>query len=63
MQVSISCSGLIYDYLQGGKEYLRNYQQPNPRSYTHSKGYHFTSGHTGLASFSLMYPLPEKRSL
>jgi 20S proteasome subunit beta 2 len=36
------------DDLQGGKEYLRNYQQPNPRSYTHSKGYHFTSGHTGL---------------
>jgi 20S proteasome subunit beta 2 len=35
---------------KGGKEYLRNYQQPNPRSYTHSKGYHFTSGHTAILS-------------
>jgi 20S proteasome subunit beta 2 len=35
---------------KGDKEYLRNYQQPNPRSYTHSKGYHFTSGHTAILS-------------
>ena len=34
--------------LQEGKEYLRNYQQPNPRSYTRSKGYDFTNGHTGM---------------
>lgn len=33
--------------LQEGKEYLRNYQQPNPRSYTRSKGYDFKNGHTG----------------
>lgn len=33
---------------QGGKEYLRNYQTPNPRSYTSARGYDFKTGHTGM---------------
>jgi 20S proteasome subunit beta 2 len=35
---------------KGGKEYLRNYQHPNPRSYTHLKGYNFPRGHTAILS-------------
>jgi len=27
---------------QGHKEYLRNYMEPNPRTYVSSKGYSFT---------------------
>eukprot|EP00850_Spirogloea_muscicola_P016321 SM000131S26751 [mRNA] locus=s131:306424:307864:+ [translate_table: standard] len=29
-----------------GREYLRNYEKPNPRTYVRSKGYSFSKGHT-----------------
>jgi 20S proteasome subunit beta 2 len=55
------CAGIFNDLGSGsnvdlcvitkeGKEYLRNYQQPNPRSYTRSKGYDFKNGHTAVLS-------------
>ncbi|XP_024378142.1 proteasome subunit beta type-7-B isoform X2 [Physcomitrium patens] len=55
------CAGIFNDLGSGsnvdlciitkeGKEYLRNYQQPNPRSYSRSKGYDFKIGHTAVLS-------------
>ena len=38
--------------MQGHKEYLRNYMEPNPRTYVSSKGYSFTKK-TGKANLSL----------
>ncbi|CAK9875422.1 unnamed protein product [Sphagnum jensenii] len=35
---------------KGGKEYLRNYQHPNPHSYTCLKGYNFPRGDTAILS-------------
>ena len=39
---------------QGNKEYLRNYMEPNPRTYVSSKGYSFTKK-TGKANLSLSF--------
>lgn len=51
-RVSFSTILTVLSDLQEGKEYLRNYQQPNPRSYTRSKGYDFRNGHTGKLLYS-----------
>ncbi|XP_047095724.1 proteasome subunit beta type-7-B-like [Lolium rigidum] len=35
---------------QGGTEYLRNHEEPNPRTYVSSKGFSFATGHTDVLS-------------
>ncbi|OVA04115.1 Peptidase T1A [Macleaya cordata] len=55
------CSGIFNDLgsgsnvdicviTKGHKEYLRNYQLPNPRTYVSSKGYSFSKGQTEVLS-------------
>ncbi len=44
---SIGRPFFILDDFQGRKEYLHNYQHPNPRSYTHLKDPNFPRGHNG----------------
>ncbi|XP_077245665.1 proteasome subunit beta type-7-B [Tasmannia lanceolata] len=55
------CSGIFNDLgsgsnvdvcviTKGHKEYLRNHQLPNPRTYVSSKGYSFVKGHTEVLS-------------
>ncbi|KAF6141296.1 hypothetical protein GIB67_024380 [Kingdonia uniflora] len=55
------CSGIFNDLgsgsnvdvcviTKGHKEYLRNYQLPNPRTYVSSKGYSFAKGQTEVLS-------------
>ncbi|KAK8982831.1 hypothetical protein V6N11_060152 [Hibiscus sabdariffa] len=62
------CSGIFNDLgsrsnvdicviTKGGKEYLRNHLQPNPRTYTSSKGYSFTKTEVLLTNIR---PLKEK---
>ncbi|KAJ7557195.1 hypothetical protein O6H91_05G115800 [Diphasiastrum complanatum] len=44
---------------KGGKEYLRNYKKPNPRTYIREKGYSFAKGHTQVLSTTIV-PLKDK---
>ncbi|KAJ4961511.1 hypothetical protein NE237_021421 [Protea cynaroides] len=64
------CSGIFNDLgsgsnvdvcviTKGHKEYLRNHQQPNPRTYVSSKGYSFVKGHTEVLTTKIT-PLKEK---
>eukprot|EP00252_Welwitschia_mirabilis_P013254 TRINITY_DN29213_c0_g1_i1.p1 TRINITY_DN29213_c0_g1~~TRINITY_DN29213_c0_g1_i1.p1 ORF type:complete len:273 (-),score=47.60 TRINITY_DN29213_c0_g1_i1:187-1005(-) len=43
---------------KGQKEYLRNYEEPNPRTYVSSRGYSFPQGHTEVLSTKII-PLKE----
>lgn len=64
------CSGIFNDLgsgsnvdvlviTKGHKEYLRNYQNPNPRTYVSQKGYSFVKGHTEVLSTKIT-PLKAK---
>jgi len=63
------CSGIFNDLgsgsnvdvcviTKGQREYLRNYELPNPRTYVSSKGYSFAKGHTEVLSTKIT-PLKE----
>eukprot|EP00249_Psilotum_nudum_P002389 c15402_g1_i1 orf=488-1309(-) len=63
------CSGIFNDLgsgsnvdlciiTKGSVEFLRNYQQPNPRSYASTRGYSFPKGHTEVLSTKII-PLRE----
>ncbi|KAE8707635.1 Proteasome subunit beta type-7 [Hibiscus syriacus] len=65
------CSGIFNDLGSGsnvdvcvitkaGKEYLRNHLQPNPRTYTSSKGYSFPKK-TGVGKSCLLLQFTDKR--
>ncbi|KAK9119902.1 hypothetical protein Scep_017995 [Stephania cephalantha] len=64
------CSGIFNDLgsgsnvdvcviTKGHKEYLRNYQLPNPRTYVSSRGYSFAKGQTEVLTTKIV-PLKEK---
>lgn len=64
------CSGIFNDLgsgsnvdlciiTQAGVEFLRNYQQPNPRTYISKRGYSFAKGHTAILS-SKVIPLRQQ---
>ncbi|KAG6488441.1 hypothetical protein ZIOFF_049684 [Zingiber officinale] len=65
------CSGIFNDLgsgsnvdvcviTKGQTEYLRNHQLPNPRTYTSTRGYNFTKGHTEVLTTKVT-PLKSKK--